>query len=294
MADSNVIARALAEARRRKATPKEILALKEAALVESGGRHLTGGDRDSTGFLQQRPSQGWGPVGESVEKDTAQFLDAARKYRGQGGSAGQLAQKVQRSAFPDRYDQVKKQALALGGGGSDVSAPTPEATSSLMAPDPEAQKRVALAGLLQQSDPDSLLLKLGIVDPNEPTQRTESDPSKTEDPISKTPDGTSSGEFGVNELFWDKNAKYNLDQGKQTSPIGGHGDHVHVAVNDKSQIPALKQLAKSMGLHAGGDTDKSGHTAGSFHYSGKAIDVSGDPVAMEKYAQAVYRRAKRR
>ncbi len=108
----------------------EKLALAAAGIVESNVRHLTGGDRDSTGFLQQRPSQGWGPVGESVERDTAQFIEHARQFRGQGLTPGELAQAVQRSAFPERYPQQlgnAKQLLKLArradvGGG--VKSPT--------------------------------------------------------------------------------------------------------------------------------------------------------------------------
>jgi hypothetical protein len=68
------------------------------------------GDRDSVGFLQQRPSQGWGPAGESVETDADQFLDHALKLRQKYGSAAALAQAVQRSAFPDRYANFNAEA----------------------------------------------------------------------------------------------------------------------------------------------------------------------------------------
>ena len=107
-------------------------AIVEAGLVESGLHHLTGGDRDSTGILQQRPSQGWGPVGESVSTDAAQFVRAAQKVLAGGfsGSAGKLAQAVQRSQFPARYDAQSGTAEALlrgagssGGGGGSPAAP---------------------------------------------------------------------------------------------------------------------------------------------------------------------------
>jgi hypothetical protein len=127
--DPNVLAEALRAAGRpvdggRSATARERKALVEAGLVETGLQALTGGDADSTGFLQQRPSQGWGPVGESVGTDTAQFLRAARKLTRQGfkGSAGALAQAVQRSAFPARYDQRAGDAESLlAGAGGDIA-----------------------------------------------------------------------------------------------------------------------------------------------------------------------------
>jgi murein DD-endopeptidase MepM/ murein hydrolase activator NlpD len=122
--DPNVLADALRAFRDFGATPRERKADIEAGLVESGLQALQGGDRDSTGYLQQRPSQGWGPVGESAYKDTLQFLRAARKLTSQGfkGSAGALAQAVQRSAFPARYDQRAGDAESLlGGTGGDIA-----------------------------------------------------------------------------------------------------------------------------------------------------------------------------
>ncbi len=115
MAEKGVARKALKQARKMKATPKERKALILAGLVESGLQHskygrVGSGDRDSVGFLQQRPSQGWGPAGESVERDASQFLRAARAHRGERGSAGRLAQAVQRSAFPERYDQQSSKA----------------------------------------------------------------------------------------------------------------------------------------------------------------------------------------
>jgi hypothetical protein len=132
---SNQQVQLMARARRRavqlKATRVEKLALAAAGIVESNVTHLTGGDRDSTGFLQQRPSMGWGPIGESVEKDTEQFLAAARQYRGKINNPGELAQAVQRSGFPDRYGQRMGDARQLldaargagGGRGQNVRAP---------------------------------------------------------------------------------------------------------------------------------------------------------------------------
>lgn len=119
------IAGILAAASRRPIIRK---AIEEAGLVESNLTNVSGGDRDSTGVLQQRPSQGWGRAGESVATDASQFVRAAEKVLSGGfrGSAAQLAQAVQRSAFPARYAQRAGQAEALlgaaGGSSSPVSA----------------------------------------------------------------------------------------------------------------------------------------------------------------------------
>ena len=99
---------------RHNAPPKVRLSAFEAAIVESGVHNLNYGDRDSLGVFQQRPSQGWGSPAQVTNVDYAATQFITRAIRANGGqSAGQLAQDVQRSAFPDRYDQVALQAYAL-------------------------------------------------------------------------------------------------------------------------------------------------------------------------------------
>ena len=93
------------------APPKVRLSAFEAAIVESGVHNLNYGDRDSLGVFQQRPSQGWGTPAQVTNVDYAATQFITRAIRANGGqSAGQLAQDVQRSAFPERYDQVALQA----------------------------------------------------------------------------------------------------------------------------------------------------------------------------------------
>lgn len=90
-----------------------MMALFEAGLVESGFRNLSSGDRDSLGFLQQRAP--WGSVAsrENVADSTRRFLARAMAKEPWSGSAGALAQAVQVSEFPGRYDQRAGQASAL-------------------------------------------------------------------------------------------------------------------------------------------------------------------------------------
>lgn len=94
------------------ATGKVLLALMEAGLVESGMRNLNYGDRDSVGFLQQRPSMGW-PNPMHVPTATRSFVSRAMRYIPWPGSAGSLAQAVQRSAFPGRYDGRAGDAIKI-------------------------------------------------------------------------------------------------------------------------------------------------------------------------------------
>jgi len=119
----SVAATAVGVARRMKASPKETLALIEAGIVESGLRNLSYGDRDSVGFLQQRPSQGWTGL-RNVPKAAAEFLRKAMAINSRSMTAGQLAQAVQRSAFPGRYDAVRDRAQAIidGLGGKTKTA----------------------------------------------------------------------------------------------------------------------------------------------------------------------------
>ncbi|WP_406162924.1 hypothetical protein OG298_40715 [Streptomyces sp. NBC_01005] len=98
-------------------TDKVLLAAFETGWVESHMNNLDCGDRDSLGVFQQRPSQGWGTPEECMDPVHAAnaFLDQAivNDRRNPSYTAGQLAQSVQRSAFPDRYDQSEDKALAM-------------------------------------------------------------------------------------------------------------------------------------------------------------------------------------
>ena len=100
----------IAEGKRRGASDEDIISALEAGLVESDLRNLDWGDRDSQGVFQQRPSQGWGEPG-SVAEDARQFFDALEESG--GGSPGQRAQSVQRSAFPEKYDQRQEEAIGI-------------------------------------------------------------------------------------------------------------------------------------------------------------------------------------
>lgn len=110
--DMAVVRTAYSVARSMGASDRVILALFEAAIVESGFRNLNYGADDSLGFLQQRPSQGW-PNPMDVATATRSFVSRAIPLEGRYASAGQLAQAIQRSAFPLRYDAVVLPASKL-------------------------------------------------------------------------------------------------------------------------------------------------------------------------------------
>lgn len=112
-ADASVVAAFKRAIQAKSATAVEGLSLGEAGVVESGMKNLNYGDRDSLGALQQRPSQGWKHprIPFLAAED---FLEQAIAKRPWKGSAGQLAQAMQRSAFPGRYDAASPAARALG------------------------------------------------------------------------------------------------------------------------------------------------------------------------------------
>ena len=95
------------------ASPKVLLAAYEAAIVESGVHSLPFGDRDSIGLFQQRDS--WGSYAQRMDPEWAsrQFISRAIRQNESWMSAGQLAQDVQISAFPERYDERRVQAMSL-------------------------------------------------------------------------------------------------------------------------------------------------------------------------------------
>ncbi len=101
------------------ASERDIQIAIATAMTESGLTNLNYGDRDSVGMFQQRPSQGWGTVEQLVDPTEA----IKRFFVGVEGagipgllsikdrdkkSIEQLAQQIQRSAYPDRYGKWAK------------------------------------------------------------------------------------------------------------------------------------------------------------------------------------------
>jgi hypothetical protein len=95
------------------------------AQQESRLRNLDHGDRDSLGLFQQRPSSGWGTA-EQVQDPVyaaGKFYDHLIGIPGwDTGRLTDVAQAVQRSAFPEAYQQWEGMAqeltTALAGGGT--------------------------------------------------------------------------------------------------------------------------------------------------------------------------------
>jgi hypothetical protein len=86
------------------------------ALQESKLRNLEGGDRDSVGLFQQRPSQGWGTVAQLRDPVYAatEFYEKLEKLPGwETLPITEAAQAIQRSGVPDAYAQWEPQSRAM-------------------------------------------------------------------------------------------------------------------------------------------------------------------------------------
>ncbi|MCO8273741.1 peptidase M23 [Actinoplanes sp. TRM 88003] len=87
--------------------PEQALVIAIAtALQESSLRNLSGGDRDSIGLFQQRPSQGWGTPKQLTDPayQTGKFYDKLLRTKGwQTMRVTEAAQAVQISAYPNAY-----------------------------------------------------------------------------------------------------------------------------------------------------------------------------------------------
>jgi hypothetical protein len=86
------------------------------ALQESKLYNLRGGDRDSLGIFQQRPSQGWGTPRQILDPvhATNAFYDALQRVPGyETLPVTKAAQEVQHSGFPEAYAAYENDARAL-------------------------------------------------------------------------------------------------------------------------------------------------------------------------------------
>ncbi|MFI7488714.1 hypothetical protein ACIBXA_10075 [Micromonospora echinaurantiaca] len=100
----------------RKMPERAVVVALATAYQESGLRNLDGGDRDSIGLFQQRPSQGWGTPAQIRDPRYAanRFYAALKKVRGwERMRVTDAAQKVQRSAFPEAYQKWADESQVL-------------------------------------------------------------------------------------------------------------------------------------------------------------------------------------
>lgn len=95
------------------------------AYQESKIRNLDHGDRDSLGLFQQRPSMGWGTAEQLQDPyyATNKFYDELEKVHGYHRMRiTEAAQAVQRSGFPEAYEDHEADARALASALTGYSA----------------------------------------------------------------------------------------------------------------------------------------------------------------------------
>jgi hypothetical protein len=104
-------------------------------------------DHDSVGLFQQRPSQGWGTERQLADPGyaTERFYRALRQVAGwQRLRITEAAQRVQRSAFPEAYQQWAPQARVLA---TALLGDRPGAVTCAVPADPPARGQPAAAAL---------------------------------------------------------------------------------------------------------------------------------------------------
>jgi hypothetical protein len=133
-----------------------------AALQESKLYNVRGGDRDSLGLFQQRPSQGWGTPRQILDPVHATNAFYAALERVPGYTALPVtvaAQRVQRSGYPSAYAVYEGDARALA---SAMTGYSPAAfwchvAAPTGSPAPAAQRaRATRAALLPAFGPTTL------------------------------------------------------------------------------------------------------------------------------------------
>lgn len=261
--------------RKEGASPREIKSAIETGIVESNLTNLPGGDGTSVGWRQEIDTYGSKAKRMDVAGAAHRYFREAKGFNNRGGSAGQLAQRTQRSAYPDRYDQHSGEAeqilKALSGSASSDSSSSPSSsggeksvTTSTPGVDRSADRRALVAQFITGKNPKALVETMLAVNQTADTPGT----SSTE--TVSTP-ATSS----------------------RTEPVASASGR---AVVDKTDIVRLGKLAQRMGLHVGenshfngGRKVTGGHAPNSNHYTDSAIDVSGDPAKMKQFATHVDR-----
>lgn len=309
---------ALAKRMSRTDSPRVRKALLEAMAVESNFRNLNYGDRDSLGVLQQRPSAGWkNPT--NVPTAINSFLTRARRNdQGFRGTPGQLAQSVQRSAFPGRYDQRGQQASellrsAIGGSGSSPGyslASRLGGNGGVTGASPQqggGYRQAVAAFLLQQStalaqgqatDPNAMLnLAMLRNADNSTADAGASAPTNGDIHTPRNTGGGSTASGNINELFYDPLG--GIKFGKQIGAIGHHSDHVHVSLSTLAAQLAAEKRARGLGLRVGQEQNSDVtrvHTPTSYHYRNfpgskyrEAADVSGNSRQMAAFYRWVAR-----
>lgn len=127
----------------------------QAGMQESGLRNLPGGDRDSAGVFQMRPSQGWGSYAQVTDPayEVNKFFDVLGAVPNwQRQAPGASAQAVERSAFPLAYNNWESMAAYLVQHVGQVPDPTGcGGSAGALLPPPTKAAAAAISFALSQA-----------------------------------------------------------------------------------------------------------------------------------------------
>lgn len=161
----DIINRIIRRGRQRGESKKEIKAALLTGRTETRYRNLKYGHADSQGWRQERASLYKDPTNLAASID--RFYDeTSRAGNGRGMTSAQLAQAVQRSAFPDRYKEGNREAenLLRGrvGAGSGGGTKTTTKTSY--------DKTALLQALMKGASPSQLAYEMVNMPKNTTTE----------------------------------------------------------------------------------------------------------------------------
>ncbi len=158
------------------------------AMQESDLRDLSGGDRDSLGLFQQRPSQGWGTRQQILDPvySANEFFDQLVRVPGYSRLPLTVAaQQVQHSGFPQAYAKHENDASLLAGA---LSGRAPSLTCRLV-PGRGAGDARAVADLLRREFGARVLQRYGGGSPGGGSQDGGGSPAAS--PGAASPDAAS-------------------------------------------------------------------------------------------------------
>jgi hypothetical protein len=134
---------------RRGMPERAVVVALSAAWQESKLENLAGGDRDSVGLFQQRPSQGWGAPAQLRDPRYAAglFYGALKKVRGwEKMRVTDAAQAVQRSAYPEAYQRWAGRSAVLA---KALLGQVTGAVACVLVGEPEVRGAAAASALSQ-------------------------------------------------------------------------------------------------------------------------------------------------
>jgi hypothetical protein len=258
------VAQTLVKVGRRKHVPRRLkVAALATGLTESSLRNLKYGDADSQGWRQERKQYYSNPT--NVRASAARFYDEAKSDIPGGASKqnlkkysiAQISQYIQASAYPSRYAEnagEARQILAqlsgkkLGGGGTTAarggeSSKQVSTTKKLTKP-----TQAAALSLIQNRFSPGAFIDYATAEKATTTRKVDRLQK------GKTPKG--------------KTSQVKVKGPQKGERLGG------------SALEIGKKVAKRFGLTITSTTGGT-HAPGSYHYQGRAIDISGSPAAMK-------------